>query len=103
MTRVDPVVTGMTGPAAPPRRNGELVFDAPWEGRAFGMALAVVEYLGVPWSEFQQRLIAAIAADPQLPYYECWLAALERLVLDHGVVSSGELQQGHTRAATVTK
>ena len=43
-------VTGMSGPAALPRRNGELVFEAPWQGRVFGMALAVVERLGVPWA-----------------------------------------------------
>ena len=31
------------GPAAPPRANGELVFEAPWESRAFGIAIALVE------------------------------------------------------------
>ena len=31
------------GPAAPPRDNGELVFAAPWESRAFGLALALNE------------------------------------------------------------
>jgi hypothetical protein len=30
------------GPAAPPRANGELVFAEPWEGRAFGLAMALV-------------------------------------------------------------
>ena len=33
--RPGPEVTGMTGAAALPRRNGELVFEAPWQGRAF--------------------------------------------------------------------
>lgn len=89
--RVDPAVAAMTGAAAPPRRNGELVFAAPWEGRAFGMALAVVQGLGLPWMEFQRRLIAAIAAAPDAPYYEAWTAALERLVLDHGVCTAEEL------------
>ena len=84
-------VTGMSGPAALPRRNGELVFEAPWQGRVFGMALAVVERLGVPWAEFQRRLIAEIAAHPDAPYYDSWLAALERLVLEHGLATSEEL------------
>ncbi len=96
--RVDAAVTAMTGPAAPPRRNGELVFDAPWQGRAFGMAVAVVERLGLEWKAFQQRLIAAIAAHPEAPYYDCWVAALEQLVLDYGAVSAEEL---HTACATV--
>lgn len=88
---IDPAVTSMQGAAAPPRRNGELVFEAPWQGRAFGMALAVVRGLGLPWNEFQQRLIAAIAADPDAPYYDAWTTALERLVVDHGVCSADDL------------
>jgi nitrile hydratase accessory protein len=95
MTTVRPgaEVTGMSGPAALPRRNGELVFEAPWQGRVFGMALAVVERLGVPWTEFQRRLIAEIAAHPDAPYYDAWLAALERLVVDHGLATADELGQ----------
>ena len=84
-------VTGMSGPAALPRRNGELVFEAPWQGRVFGMALAVVERLGVPWAEFQRRLMAEIAAHPDAPYYDSWLAALERLVLEHGLATAEQL------------
>ena len=90
--RVDTAVAAMTGPASPPRRNGELVFEAPWQGRAFGMAVGVVERLGLEWKAFQQRLIAAIAAHPEAPYYDCWVAALEQLVLDSGAVTVEELQ-----------
>ncbi len=89
--RVDAAVTAMTGSAAPPRRNGELVFDAPWQGRAFGMAVAVVDRLGLEWKAFQQRLILAIAAHPEAPYYECWVAALEQLALDYSAVTTEEL------------
>ena len=90
---VDTAVTDMTGAAALPRRNGELVFEAPWQGRIFGIALAIVRRIGVDWSEFQRRLIAAIAAAPDAPYYDCWLAALERLVVDHGLVLHEELDR----------
>jgi nitrile hydratase accessory protein len=91
-TRVESAVTAMRGAAAPPRRNGELVFDAPWQGRAFGMAVGLVERLGLDWGAFQQRLIAAIAAHPEAPYYDCWVAALERLVLDYGAATAAELE-----------
>ena len=84
-------VARMSGPAALPRRNGELVFEAPWQGRVFGLALGVVRHLELPWREFQQRLIAEIAAHPDAPYYGCWLAALERLVVEHGVAARAEL------------
>jgi len=90
--RVDTAVGAMSGAAAPPRRNGELVFDAPWQGRAFGMAVGVVERLGLEWDAFQQRLIAAIAAHPDAPYYDCWVAALERLVLDSAAVTAEEME-----------
>ena len=33
----------MEGQAALPRKNGELVFDEPWQGRVFGMAVALHE------------------------------------------------------------
>jgi nitrile hydratase accessory protein len=89
----------LTGSAALPRRNGELVFEAPWQGRALGMALGVVERLDIPWREFQQRLIAEIAARPDAAYYDCWVGALERLVLDHRVASRDELEAARRRAS----
>src|SRR5262249_15841264 len=48
---VGPEVARMTGTAALPRRNGELVFEALWQGRALGMALGVVRRLRLPWRE----------------------------------------------------
>jgi nitrile hydratase accessory protein len=75
------------GDGAPPRDNGELVFEAPWHARAFAMAVALVDQLQLPWTEFQSRLIAAIADDPDRPYYESWAAALESLVVDHGLAT----------------
>src|SRR5262249_16430015 len=45
-----------SGPAAPPRDNGELVFAAPWESRAFGLALALNEAGLIDWEEFRQAL-----------------------------------------------
>ena len=81
----------MDGEAAPPRDNGELVFTAPWEGRVFAMAVALVERLELPWDEFRQRLIAAIASDPERPYYESWAEALESLVVDHDIATPDAL------------
>jgi len=66
-----------------PRQNGELVFDAPWQGRVLAMAVGVVDSLGLEWDDFRQRLIAAIEANPDRPYYESWTVALEGLVHDH--------------------
>lgn len=81
----------MAGPEALPRDNGELVFAAPWEGRALAIAVTTVERLGLPWDEFRSRLIAAIAEAPERPYYESWALALERLLVDHRITSPDEL------------
>ncbi len=88
-------ISAMTGDAALPRRNGELVFDAPWEGRAFGLAVAMNESGVYDWDHFRDVLVAeATAAERhgEPPgYYERWLRALERLVLDRGLVTAAEL------------
>jgi len=90
----------MAGAAALPRQNGELVFDAPWQGRVLGMALALVEQRGLDWDEFRTRLVAAIDADPTRPYYESWTAALTDLVIDLGVANVNEVDSRAAHVAT---
>ena len=85
----DPLL--MDGAAALPRDNGELVFSAPWEARAFAMAVGLVRELDLPWDAFRERLIDAIAAQPDRPYYESWAAALESLVLCLGLTTADAL------------
>ena len=64
-----------------PRRNGELVFDAPWQSTVFGLAAAVTGHaFGGDREPFRRQLIKAIAAEPGRPYWESWTAALEALV-----------------------
>ncbi len=63
-----------------PRRNGELAFHTPWQGRVFALAAAVVEHaFGGDREPFRRQLIKAIAAEPGRPYWESWTAALEAL------------------------
>ena len=88
------------GPAAPPRSNGELVFAAPWEGRAFGLAMALVDAGAISYETFRAELIEQIAAweaDPpageSYSYYGCWLQALERVVDAAGLVPAEDLRE----------
>lgn len=83
----------MQGPVALPRDNGELVFAAPWQSRAFAMAVALVQRLGLDWDEFRRRLIEAISAQPGRTYYESWAAALEALVIDRGLAEPDDLRR----------
>jgi nitrile hydratase accessory protein len=90
MAEVDREVAGLDGPAALPRRNGELVFEAPWEGRAFGMAVVLNQKGVYPWDEFRDRLVQRIAEDSP-GYYESWLGAFESVLLARGLVAPEEL------------
>ena len=87
--------TSMLGQAdAPPRRDGALAFEHPWERRAFGIALALSKDGHFEWEEFRQALIGEIAAweashpldDPSWRYYQCWLAALEKVMARAGLL-----------------
>jgi nitrile hydratase accessory protein len=89
---VDRQVANLEGRAALPRKNGELVFSAPWEGRAFGMAVLLHRRGAYTWEEFRDRLVQRIGDGPT-PYYESWLDAFESLVLSRGLVTSDELAQ----------
>ncbi|MFG2076428.1 nitrile hydratase accessory protein [Nonomuraea maritima] len=84
------------GPAAPPRSNGELVFAAPWESRAFGLAVTLHQAGAFAWSHFQVALSARIAAweaaqDNDWSYYAHWLAALEDVLVERGVLASDDV------------
>jgi nitrile hydratase accessory protein len=94
----DALAADAAGPAAPPRSNGELVFESPWESRAFGVAVALSERDAFEWERFRQELIAEIAAwerehgDPAAwSYYERWLASLEHLLLADGLLDAAEI------------
>jgi len=62
-----------------PERPDDQPFAEPWQARAFALAVVTAESMDVPWDEFRERLKAAIAERPELPYYEAWLDALEDL------------------------
>ena len=63
-------------------RDADEPFTAPWQARAFAMAVVAAERMGVDWDEFRDRLKKAIAARPDQPYYESWLDALEDLTAE---------------------
>ena len=83
-----------------PRDDAGPVFRAPWEAQAFGMTLALYERGCFTWREWAQSLAEEIAAarargerDDGSRYYEHWLVALEKLAVDRGLTSAGELVQ----------
>ncbi|HET6472966.1 MAG TPA: nitrile hydratase accessory protein [Pseudomonadales bacterium] len=95
----------LDGAAAPPMLNGELVFDAPWQGRAFGIARGMAERGVYAWDDFRDRLIAEIGAfdrhaeavvrrggaAPPFHYYDHFLRALETLLVERRILAGSEL------------
>lgn len=92
-------------------RDAEVVFAEPWEARAFALALTLSAGGQFSWDEFRDRLIAEIAkadaaagAGPAAVkaagghYYECWLAALEKLLREKALLSGVEIER---RAAAI--
>ena len=90
-------VSAMPPAVAPPRANGELVFAAPWEGRAFGMATSLSDAGAYEWDAFRQELVAQVVASErsggEFDYYAAWLRAFERLLEAEGIVSAEELAE----------
>jgi nitrile hydratase accessory protein len=92
---VAPMALDLVGPAAPPRRNGELAFDHPWQGRMFGITMALGERGVLPYELFRRRLIAEIgrweASHPdgvEYRYWDHWAAALQEVLAELGLVEA---------------
>ena len=106
-------MTERPAPAPLPTADDEgPTFAAPWQARAFGIAMALHRDEGtLDWAAFQSRLIDEVAAadaeggelaggkeadvsDPariDARYYEQWLAALERLLVEDGLLDADEI------------
>jgi nitrile hydratase accessory protein len=90
MSEVDRRVAELEGL---PRKNGELVFEAPWQGRAFGMAVALNEQGSYEWDDFRRHLVEEIGEQPDRDYYASWLDAFQHLVLERRLLSPEELDR----------
>ena len=92
------LTVALTEELQPPMANGEVVFTEPWQGRVFGMAIALHEADCFSWQEFQKSLIAVISqwdathdADAGYEYYEHFERALLNVLEVKGIVAGDEL------------
>lgn len=95
-----------------PQEDGEPVFAEPWQAQVFAMALTLHRRGLFTWKEWADRLAEEIQAaqsrgDPDLgdTYYDHWLATLEKLVVERGVLTTSGLlsrRDAWDRAARAT-
>ena len=74
----------------------EPVFHAEWERRAFALTLAMGRPGG--WNIDMSRFARENRPHEDYlgkSYYQIWLAGLERLMVERGLVSPDEISQGH--------
>jgi len=77
-----------------PRDAGGPVFAEPWQAQAFALAVKLSEHGHFTWKEWAAALADELKAaddrgepDDGTHYYEHWLSALERLVVDKGLTN----------------
>lgn len=73
-------------------------FAEPWQARAFAMAVLASRAGCFTWSEWTLALSRELqrASDPQsspTSYFECWLAALQSLLVGKGSIGQSELRE----------
>ena len=83
-----------------PRDNGGPVFAEPWQAQAFALAVKLSEQGHFSWTEWAETLGAELKAavergEPEdgSRYYEHWLAALERLVIEKGLTDREAMRE----------
>lgn len=98
--------------ATEPPGEDDVVFEAPWQARAFALTVALRREGDFPWEAFQTRLIeeledveggaaaSAGAEETEAAYYRAWLAAVERLLLEEDILEDEELAERVTAFAS---
>jgi len=83
-----------------PKDHDGPVFRAPWEARAFAITVTMHERGVFTWPEWAEALSSAIkraeavsGVDNGERYYEHWLAALEEIVTQKQVCTTGVLHK----------
>jgi nitrile hydratase accessory protein len=73
-------------------------FAEPWQARAFAIAVLASRQGCFTWSEWSHALGRELPRISHLDqaaqgarYFDCWLAALQSLLIDKGAVGQGEL------------
>lgn len=76
--------------------TSELTFNTPWEAHAFAIVVKLHEQGVFSWSEWNLHFAEAIRVSENNAvnsYYQDWLIALEKILLEKGVIELAEYRQ----------
>jgi nitrile hydratase accessory protein len=102
LSQSDPAVTHEHVASLPdlPRDDAGPVFAEPWQAQAFALAVKLSEHGHFTWKEWAAALADELKAaekrgepDDGSHYYEHWLSALERLVVEKGLTDPEAMLQ----------
>ena len=80
--------------AAAANGDSQAVFEEPWEAEAFSLVVQMYDNGLFTWSEWASQLGASLSSlSEDTPYFEAWLYALERIVLEKSLLNETELSQ----------
>ncbi len=80
----------MSAPEISSVKQPEKPFAAPWEAQVFALTVKLNEKGVFTWGDWAKTLGAELHAVPERPYYESWLAALEKITQSAAVMSEPE-------------
>jgi nitrile hydratase accessory protein len=88
---------------SPPRLDGKLCFAQTWQRQVFGVAIALSKAGYFDWEDFRLKLIAAIGEweDSHRLDDPSWLTALERLLVEQGLITGEDLAARPPAAAGI--
>ena len=95
MSATTPVPTVREIPGVPTNAEHDIVFNFPWEAKAFALVVHLYQQGHFTWVEWAAALSteikAAGAEDDGSSYYLLWLSAAEKLVAHKALAGAGEI------------
>ena len=77
--------------AGPSPQPPAAAFSEPWQARAFAIAVLASRQGCFTWSEWTRALSRELHGASDAAYFDCWLSALQSLLLGKGTLGPAEV------------